>query len=183
MMSSSAERVLIVIYYYMVIYCNADITAYVKEYLTTTTCVSVPQIKDVCNIHWKVRETDAKLYDKAIQRINATISSKELYYELSVGEAMHCRKMYENMMCRRSFPVCDTERMVIDYGDATARCKFARRACTTIAIEGCEYGDNGVEPIISPLDKCQPIAANTSQLCPDIEVKVTITILISLSGQ
>ena len=182
-MSLSAGRVLLVIYCYMVIYCNADVTAYVKEYLTTTTCVSVPQIKDVCNIDWTVRETDAKLYDKVIERINATISSSELYYGLSVSDAMHCRKMYENMMCRRSFPVCDTKRMVIDYGDATARCKFAASACSTIAIQGCEYGASGVEPILSPLDKCQLIAANTSQLCPDIEVKVTYTILISLSVQ
>jgi hypothetical protein len=177
MMSPSALRVLAVLFYGMIAYCNAkNITAYVKEHLTTTTCVSVPQRKDVCNINWKVRETDAEVYDKYIQTINTTISLSELYRGLSQGDAMHCRKMYENMICQSTFPVCDTKRMVVDHGDGTARCEYARKACTTMSIEGCEYSTNGVEPIISEHDKCKDIAANTSKICPGQLVKVRITI-------
>lgn len=175
MMSPSAVRILAVIYCSAIAYCNANsVTAYVKEYLTTITCLSVPKIRNVCNIDWKIRQSDAELYDAVIKSINATISSSELYRGLSEGDAMHCRKMYENMMCRNTFPVCDTKRMVIDHGDGKTRCEFARKACTTISIEGCDHSTSGVEPIISELNKCENIATNTSKLCPDIQVKVRI---------
>ena len=175
-MSPSAVRVFPVLYCCMIAFCNADITAYIRDYLVSTTCVSVPKIKDVCNIDWKVREDDAKLYDDVIESINATISSSVFYEGLSIGDATHCRKMYENMMCRNAFPVCDMKRMLVDYGDATTRCKDARSACTTIAIEGCEYGNNGVQDIVSTQDKCQNIAANTTQLCPGVQLKVRTTV-------
>lgn len=175
-MPPNAARVLTVIFCGLTAYCKGDITAYVKEHLTSTLCVSVPRVRDVCNIGWKLREADAEIYNEIIEQINATISSSEIYHGLTPFEAGHCRKMYENMICRSSFPVCDPKRLVIDYGNATALCEFARDACRTISIQGCEYNTNGVESITSQLTKCMTISANTSKLCPGTQLKVRITL-------
>lgn len=178
MMSPSSVRVIAVIYCGIIAFCRGDIIAYVKEQLTKEHCVSVPQIRDVCNIDWQIRQTDARMYDAMIESINTTISSRFMYEGLSAGEAMHCKKMYEIMMCRNTFPVCDVKRMVIDHGNASIRCNLAKQACTTIAIEGCEYASNGKEHLVSEQDKCENISVNTTKLCPNTNVKVRSIVLV-----
>ena len=156
---------------------NADITAYVREELMSTTCVSVPQIDDVCSVNYKLKENDAESYNDTIKTIKDTLSMDALYHGLSIIDKMHCRTMYENMICKNAFPVCDTTRMVIDYGDAKARCISTKEACTTIGIQGCEDSTGSrIEPLIPEPNKCVSISANTSILCPGPEVKVTVTI-------
>ncbi|XP_028401605.1 uncharacterized protein LOC114524653 isoform X1 [Dendronephthya gigantea] len=172
MMSPGTVSFIAVIYCSIIAYCRGDITAYVKEHLTKEACLSVPQLPDVCNIHWQIRQSDARIYDVMIASINTTISSKFLYEGLSVSDAMHCKKMYENMMCRNTFPVCDVKRMVIDHGDASVRCKLAKEACTTISIEGCGYDSNGQEELVTEQNKCENITVNTEKLCPNTNVKV-----------
>ena len=173
-MSPNAVRVLAVIYCSLVTYCNANITAYVKEYLTSTTCVSVKPVPEVCNVDWKITATAAASYDETIQAISQTVNHEGLTQGLDASGALHCRRMYKNMVCKRSFPKCDEEKMIIDHGDGKARCNFANKACTTTSIEGCENAKVGTEPLISEPNKCEAITTNTSKLCPGTQVKVRI---------
>ena len=178
-MSPSTVQFLAVVCCSVIAYCNgnAHVTAYVRQYLTSTTCVSVRQIHDVCNVDWKVRESEAESYNATIKQIKSALSMEAIYEGLSAGDAAHCRRMYENLMCKRAFPLCNSTGMVVDHGNAKARCKYAVQACPTMEIHGCEdAAESTLEAIISPPDKCEAISANTSMLCPGAELRVRITI-------
>lgn len=173
MMSPYKVTVFVVVFCGLSAYCTADIEAFVKLSLTTTTCTKVSPVRDVCNVNWLVRNVDAEQYDSLIKGINETISLKVLYRGLDGIEKIHCRRMYENMMCKSFFPVCDKDRMVIVYGNGTERCNFAREACPTVDIANCQSASVFEESIIPERNECVNITALTSSICPGAEVKVS----------
>ena len=168
----SISVVLIVAFVTITCCSGRDITAYVKEALTTTTCESVTKIPSVCNINWKVPHSARANYREYIKTINETISSSSIVFGLRSFEATKCRKAYETMLCRSYFPICDAKKMVINFGNGTSRCELVAKWCSTTSIT-CEYSTNGELPIVEEKDKCVPLPTNTSKICRDFRVKVS----------
>ena len=134
-------------------YCSGkNITAYIKEALTVTTCESIARIPSVCNVDWKIPQFSAKDYNESIKTINETISSSSIVFGLNSSEATNCRKAYENMLCKSDFPVCDVKKMVINYGNGTERCETVKKMCKTVSI---------------------PLSTNTTKFCPKFKMKAS----------
>lgn len=164
--------------YAIVACCSAvnNITAYVRETLTTTTCESVVRKRSVCNVDWKVPHDAAEEYEERIQSIDGILSSSVLTFGLNPSQAIHCRKTYETFMCRSSFPVCDDKKMAIIHGNITERCELAQKACPTVSLQGCEYSANGEKSIVGERKKCVPLKADTSKFCPNFKMKVSFMV-------
>lgn len=156
-------------------YCSGkNITAYIKEALTVTTCESIARIPSVCNVDWKIPQFSAKDYNESIKTINETISSSSIVFGLNSSEATNCRKAYENMLCKSDFPVCDVKKMVINYGNGTERCETVKKMCKTVSIHGCEYSPGGEQNIVKDKNKkCVPLSTNTTKFCPKFKMKAS----------
>lgn len=162
-------------------YCSGEnITAYIKEALTVTTCESIARIPSVCNVDWKIPQYSVKNYDESIKTINETISSSSIVFGLNSSEATKCRKAYEHMLCRDYFPVCDIKKMVINYGNGTKRCEIVKKLCKTISIRGCEHSTYGEQTIVKHEKNCVPLSTGTMKFCPKFNMKASYIIYLLL---